>query len=435
MKVKYIWRKGGTYYYRRRIPADIASILNTSNPFKVVCLYTSEVVTASKMVMTQAAADDVEWERLLKSKQASSRAKAEQLLADHGIDPIKPDLQSIEMDVFHDRLQDMIGEEGNRRLYEGEVDDPVELLDEVHGLALMITKGQLPFMASDALAFYLRMKKGTSDFEKTTKIAFNDFIHCCSDLPLTSYRRSDVNKYIQDRRDSGNKTATVRRRLNSLSAGFDIAIRENELGIPNIFEKAVIPREGKDTKERQPFAADEMGALRNALTAERANKDIPCMIGLLMDTGARLAEIVGLALSDVVLDTATPYIHIRPHGWRRLKNDSSVRKVPLVGQSLESARNAVKLAGKGKFLFKRYTSETVTKSTHASAALNQYIRRKGIDKTCHSLRHSLRDRLRAVECPKEIMDRIGGWATEGVGEKYGKGYSIEMLHSWMLKIV
>ena len=27
----------------------------------------------------------------------------------------------------------------------------------------------------------------------------------------------------------------------------------------------------------------------------------------------------------------------------------------------------------------------------------------------HSLRHSLRDRLRAIECPADIIDAIGGW--------------------------
>jgi len=32
----------------------------------------------------------------------------------------------------------------------------------------------------------------------------------------------------------------------------------------------------------------------------------------------------------------------------------------------------------------------------------------------HSFRHSLRDRLRAVECPSDIVDAIGGWKTSGV---------------------
>jgi len=49
----------------------------------------------------------------------------------------------------------------------------------------------------------------------------------------------------------------------------------------------------------------------------------------------------------------------------------------------------------------------------------------------HSFRHSLRDRLRAVECPSDIVDRIGGWTTEGVGQGYGSGYPLSVLTKWM----
>ena len=49
----------------------------------------------------------------------------------------------------------------------------------------------------------------------------------------------------------------------------------------------------------------------------------------------------------------------------------------------------------------------------------------------HSFRHSLRDRLRAVECPSDIVDAIGGWKTAGVGHGYGDGYSLEVLGRWM----
>jgi len=43
----------------------------------------------------------------------------------------------------------------------------------------------------------------------------------------------------------------------------------------------------------------------------------------------------------------------------------------------------------------------------------------------------MRDRLRAVECPADIIDRIGGWTVEGVGETYGEGYPVSVLHKWV----
>jgi hypothetical protein len=36
----------------------------------------------------------------------------------------------------------------------------------------------------------------------------------------------------------------------------------------------------------------------------------------------------------------------------------------------------------------------------------------------------MRDRLRAVQYPSDMIDQIGGWATAGVGQRYGKGYGI-----------
>ena len=46
----------------------------------------------------------------------------------------------------------------------------------------------------------------------------------------------------------------------------------------------------------------------------------------------------------------------------------------------------------------------------------------------------LRDRLRAVECPLEIIDQLGGWSLKSVGQGYGKGYELSVLGKWLLKI-
>ena len=51
----------------------------------------------------------------------------------------------------------------------------------------------------------------------------------------------------------------------------------------------------------------------------------------------------------------------------------------------------------------------------------------------HSFRHSMRDRLKAVECSSDVTDQIGGWLTQGVGSAYGRGYQTEHLHRWMDK--
>ena len=46
----------------------------------------------------------------------------------------------------------------------------------------------------------------------------------------------------------------------------------------------------------------------------------------------------------------------------------------------------------------------------------------------------MRDRLRAVECPADIIDQIGGWSRKGVGESSGRGYQVEQLWNWMVEV-
>ena len=40
----------------------------------------------------------------------------------------------------------------------------------------------------------------------------------------------------------------------------------------------------------------------------------------------------------------------------------------------------------------------------------------------------------AVECPSDMIDQIGGWATAGVGQAYGDGYGIDKKWEWMSAI-
>ena len=51
----------------------------------------------------------------------------------------------------------------------------------------------------------------------------------------------------------------------------------------------------------------------------------------------------------------------------------------------------------------------------------------------HSLRHGIRDRLRAVQGPTDIIVQIGGRSTAGVWQAFGEGYSIKVLHKWLCK--
>ena len=46
------------------------------------------------------------------------------------------------------------------------------------------------------------------------------------------------------------------------------------------------------------------------------------------------------------------------------------------------------------------------------------------DIVIHGFKYALCDRLRAVSCPSEMIDQIGGWSSGKVGEGYGQGFDL-----------
>ena len=89
----------------------------------------------------------------------------------------------------------------------------------------------------------------------------------------------------------------------------------------------------------------------------------------------------------------------------------------------------------GKYLFPRYVRDGKCNADHASAALSKWLKRDFGGLTAHCLRHTFRDRLRAVECPLELIDQIGGWRSlGGVGNSYGDGYGLDQVRIPFFKL-
>ena len=149
----------------------------------------------------------------------------------------------------------------------------------------------------------------------------------------------------------------------------------------------------------------------------------------------RLGEGVGLLKSDINLDCEIPHINLVPHPWRRLKTKSSQRCIPLVGASLWASTKILDNRNDSIYAFPRYTTKDNCNANSTSAALNKWLKEKLLnDYVIHGFRHSFRDRLRAIECPTEIIDQLSGWSLRSVGEGYGKGYELSVLNKWLLKL-
>ena len=125
---------------------------------------------------------------------------------------------------------------------------------------------------------------------------------------------------------------------------------------------------------------------------------------------------------------------MQKHPWRSLKTSGSERDIPLVGASLWATKRIVEQGS--QFAFPTYTNANKCAANSASGALNKWLKSR-VPAGCviHSFRHSLRDRLRAVECPPDIADAIGGWVPTGVGERYGTGHGLRAKSMHLEKVI
>jgi len=288
---------------------------------------------------------------------------------------------------------------------------------------------------SESLATYLRLKGSQKSitFHNGARRNIQSVINLLGDRPLDQYLSSDAAVFRDYSLDRGLTVASVKRNFSTIRSVINLTISEQGLDCRNPFSKVFFP-DLDDVKQRKAFPINLLKQLQYKCRAENDSKR--WLIALISDTGLRLAEAVGLAIEDLHLDEETPYVDIKPHPWRSLKTKGSQRKVPLAGKALWAAQRIKASNPKGSFAFPEYTNAKLCNSNSASATLNKWIHTNvAKDYVIHSLRHSMRDRLRVVQCPSEIIDQIGGWSSKTIGESYGEGYSLELLSKWMILMI
>jgi len=286
---------------------------------------------------------------------------------------------------------------------------------------------------SDAKDYYLALK-GKTKSKLFHQIAIRNtqyIIDVLGNKDLSQYTTIDACKFRDALLKRGLVTSSVRRVFSSIKSIVNLAIKERGLKIENPFLGVYIP-DLNDTTVRMPITIGEIRIIQSKCMD--INDDLRWIISIISDTGMRLAEAVGLKSEDIILNCDIPHVIIKPNNKRRLKTKQSQRVVPLVGVSLWGAKQALKYQPDG-YLFQRYNKGSISNANSASAALNKWIKPYLSDnQVIHSFRHSMRDRLRAVECPTDIVDSIGGWSKASIGENYGRGYPLEVLYKWLKKI-
>ncbi|MFK7880241.1 hypothetical protein [Roseobacter sp.] len=127
---------------------------------------------------------------------------------------------------------------------------------------------------------------------KPPQIALDTFISLAGDREVSEYTREDAKLFVRHLTMKGNKTATIRRRINSLSAIMNYAYSELDLDKRNPFTRLIIRGEGDDALVRSVFTNEQL--LQGYERALSSKSNVRLIMPLLGETGCRMAEVVGL---------------------------------------------------------------------------------------------------------------------------------------------
>ena len=200
--------------------------------------------------------------------------------------------------------------------------------------------------------------------------------------------------WLERVKTEGLKPYTGNREINSLrrlvSVNFDIDSSER----PNPFARVRL----KDEMEvsRTPLETVQIRAVIAPGALDGLHEDFQLLVRMLVNTGMRPVEAIGLLPDDVVLDHDVPHVHMRKNAIRGLKTDHSERLLPLLGVSFDAAEELIAMGGWGK---------RAGKNMYATSIINRHFRASGLvtDKrqSLYSLRHWFQDQL----TKRDVVDR------------------------------
>jgi integrase len=472
---KYITRspKRGTYSYRRRVPdqlkekwgqREVKQSLGTTNYTKALSL--ASKVNANfeaKADKLKRRHDDVSPQQVYFTLQEAS-----DYLRKTGVHPDqKPsfdapneEVQAYEesLEAFFSNYQDLKVDDVDPITWETRYkpDSPTNPYDQAYQLVQGRGHMSIEPTLKDALDTYLRLNQEKRQRSEHNKKKFDQANTRAADRfamflgngslkagytpKLSSLSRVVVRRFRDDlRQQNPNWTiATLNKDVQRLRAMYLMACKEYELNLPNHFSGMQLEVSKQDTKpKRRPFSIEELQLYLDALRDKSVEVRL---VGLLMaQTGARTMEIAGLTRGEIDLSVNVPHIKIRYNHIRVLKNDSSVREVPVFGEALDLLRDYTKTLDNTEPdapLFPRFGR--AGGMDNISQQLNRIIRKQlGIsDKTlvAYSTRHRMKDRLRAIRTPQEVQHAILGHTSDNkTAEGYGTGQPLDILQSELIR--
>ena len=145
-------------------------------------------------------------------------------------------------------------------------------------------------------------------------------------------------------------------------------------------------------------------------------------------TGMRLEEIGQLRCEDIKTEGGIYYFDVNNEGNSHLKNNSSIRQIPIHSTLIKLGFLDDVWTQKG-YVFPDLKVNQYHRRTQVwSKWFNRYLRKIGVTdsrKVFHSMRHNFKDALREVEIDEALSDALTGHSNQSIGRRYGVGYSLQ----------
>lgn len=440
---KYLKERGGWWHYIRRVPKRFLAI--DDRDWVQVALRTQSLEVAMMRRDALAEADEALWNARALEFSGGSAAQQAWQIADKRYEaavaramalgfvyrPVHELATLPDLDEIIERLnvadKGKAPSEAKTEALLGGVPEPEDKTCVSEAFELYVSK----------IAFddqYNKSDAQRRSWEKTKRTSIDYFIAEMGDLPLVEITRDVATEYRdwwQGRmipKGDGSKPITPNTANRHIGNIRSLCKRYFEYRGVADYEDPFrgFFFAGKSTAKRASFS-DEWVRERILVPGlfDGLRLELRVIIYVLIETGARLSEVVNLRDEDIRLEESVPHIRIRAEQKRELKTGDSEREIPLVGVALP----AMKLCPKG---FEHYYDRSTLVSANLMKAFKQRDLIPSSDHVVYSLRHSFEDRM--LEGGLDYGLRCALMGHKNNRPEYGKGGSLGYRREQLLKI-
>ena len=420
---KYVFqRANGSYRYKRNVPVSLRQVIPKATVYRQLGTTYDEAIRRLPKVHSEIEAlFDLERrttpsQRALNLVRERIGAREAELFQAGVVDPewdVTDDFRELAMELKGSVPDEVFRQIGNARIVP-ETLSLNKVLEEYYTFKCEDAAQDLPLKGRIA-----RIRKDLVIVLGKNRVDFTD---------LKDITRADANAY-RDFLLQRVAPNSVLRTIGVLKAAINHVLVENDLDLRNVFQGLKIKGAGSSKTDRLPVTDEQLATLLPVY----ATSPVPeALFVTLADTGARLAEIVGLEAQD--LDLAKGCLNIRHNSIRRLKTKTSDRVIPLSRRAQELLRQHQDGLSDTSPIFPQYARPRG--SDAASAMLMKRLRTQVSNPkvTIHSLRHRMKDKLRNTGCPEDVSLSILGHSSNTVAANYGSGYALEVMREHLEKV-